>query len=146
MLNDIDLGSMYWTPIGANEEHPFSGIFNFNGHVIYNLTIDATDNIDSGLFGYVSRASIINGYLENAFIRVKGISSMTKAYAGALVGFAFNTTIINVSVTARISGETVSSLYIGGLAGAISGTSSYSIRNVRVYGTSVGVDVKDYST
>ena len=145
LLQDIDLSSMYWTPIGINEEHAFSGIFNFNGHVITGLTIDAVDLSYVGLFGYVSRAYILNGYLNDVFIRVRGNSSNTRTYVGSLVGYAYNTSISNISVTCRVYGETVSTLYIGGLAGTISGNNGYDVINVRVYGSTYGVDVQDYS-
>lgn len=61
---DIDLKSHSFTPIGT-EEHPFTGTFDGNGHIISNLNIDSEkDNV--GLFGYIeSKAS------ENPTVTVK---------------------------------------------------------------------------
>lgn len=54
---DIDLQSHNFTPIGT-EDYPYTGTFDGNGHIIFNLEIDSEeDNV--GLFGYVkSDASV----------------------------------------------------------------------------------------
>ena len=48
---DIDLKEIDFTPIGT-KEHPFTGTFDGNGHIIKNLKIDSKDD-NVGLFGYV---------------------------------------------------------------------------------------------
>lgn len=48
-----------WTPIGADSENPFVGVFNGNGYTIYGLNI--TEHREyNGLFGYVANSQIKN--------------------------------------------------------------------------------------
>ena len=150
LMNDIDLSSMYWTPIGINDQYPFRGTFNFNGHVIYNLTIDRKELFYAGLFGYTYNAHIINGYLENVYINIHNTlqaNENNNTYVGGLVGYANNTNIYNVSCSVRLFCQTRANLYIGGLVGlASSDTSKFTISNVRVYGGESGIDVEDYAS
>lgn len=56
---DIDLNHHEWTPIGKDEDNPFEGKFEGNGHVIKNLKITkSNDNV--GFFGYIRNAKIKN--------------------------------------------------------------------------------------
>ena len=62
MMNDIDLaGWGNWAPIGEAAA-PFSGVFNGNGYVIKNMTIDITseNTVYAGLFSYADKAELIN--------------------------------------------------------------------------------------
>jgi hypothetical protein len=97
-----------WEPIGT-ETVIFNAIFNGNGHVIKNLTIDrpATDYV--GLFGNVQDARIEN------FIIVNG-SIVGLDRVGALVGsVTSNSQVLNIAITANVQGEE----RVGGLAGYI---------------------------
>ena len=61
--NDITL-SDEWTPIGSPDE-PFTGIFDGNGYIIYNLTVTKkTDHM--GFFGAAEGAVVKNVILKNA--------------------------------------------------------------------------------
>ncbi len=61
--HDITL-SDEWTPIGSPDE-PFTGIFDGNGHIIYNLTVTKkTDHM--GFFGAAEGAVVKNVILKNA--------------------------------------------------------------------------------
>jgi hypothetical protein len=134
LISDIDLSGRYFTPIGLNRTNSFRGIFNFNGHVIKGLTIDSSYTY-SGLFGYTQDASIINGYLINAFIKINIKTANTKSYSGSLVGYAENTNIKNIVVSSSISAKSNGGAYVGGLVGYFSKTDvSSTIENVRVYG------------
>lgn len=144
LMNDIDLSSMYWTPIGISEEYAFRGTFNFNGHVISNMTIDRQELLYAGLFGYTYKATIVNGYLHNSYIRVVNSSLVGATYVGSLVGYAYNTSIYNISSSVRIMAHSTSTVYVGGLAGAVNGSTSYTLRNIRVSGYTEGVDVTGY--
>ena len=63
LSNDITL-SDEWTPIGSPDE-PFTGIFDGNGYIIYNLNVTKkTDYM--GFFGAAEGAVIKNIILENA--------------------------------------------------------------------------------
>ena len=133
LLKDLDLSGSYWTPIGVSAVYPFSGVFNFNGHVIKGLTIDNSSYIYAGLFGYTKNAYIVNGYVDNAFIKITNESLNSESYVGTLVGFGDNTTIRNMSVSTSISSYSTSASFIGGIAGYLKGT-NYSVRNVNVSG------------
>lgn len=63
------------TPIGT-AEHPFSGVFDGQGHTIKNVRTyhDDNNNVDAnvGLFGYTDGAVISNLILQNISLRGKG--------------------------------------------------------------------------
>ncbi|MGM8213263.1 GLUG motif-containing protein [Virgibacillus sp. W0430] len=148
LMNDIDLstvnGNGYWTPIGSYASNPFMGTLDGNGHTIQNIKINAYGVDYLGLFAYTSSAEIRDLTLEN--VDVSG-----RSYIGALIGAGIGTTIDNVAVvSADITGDnyigglvgeytnqstilnsstsgmvysTGSSGRIGGLAGAVQGSS-----------------------
>ena len=106
---DIDLSSISnWTPIGdysTNTSYLFKGIFDGNGHVIKNLTIDNETKDYQGLFGYTRSSSVIkNVGIEHGSIKGKDGT-------GGLVGLGNE--IINCYTTVTVSGGA----YVGGLAG-----------------------------
>ena len=77
LMNDIDLSSYdNWDPIGDTSNR-FNGIFDGNGYVIKNLTINRPTEDNVGLFGYTVSANIQNVGLEN--VEVTG-----KEYVGGL--------------------------------------------------------------
>ncbi len=123
LTNDIDLSGKIWTPIST-----FSGIFDGRGYTIKGLTIDesvTTDNNNYGLFASTSRAIIKNLSLEGVNINI--LSSSLRA--GAIVGTAEATQIINCGATGTINGGS----YVGGLVGYLSNgiiTRSFSYVNV----------------
>ncbi len=107
LTNDIDLSGKIWTPINS-----FSGTFDGRGYTIKGLTIDdsvETSNNYHGLFGKTSGATIKNLTLEG--VSIDPPSSNT--YAGALIGNALSTTIINCGATGTVNGGS----YVGGLVG-----------------------------
>lgn len=116
LMNDIDLKNVTWTPIGINplgsasEKKPFSGTFDGGGKTIRNLTLNATSGYGQGLFGYALGASIRNLTLENCDIS-------GKEFVGGIVGFAFQSTISDCTVSGTVSGRSS----VGGIAGSISG-------------------------
>jgi hypothetical protein len=97
---DIDLGNQEWTPIAVLDEDTddssvwpaFSGIFDFNGHTISNMSI--TNNyytstydystLNLGLFGN-NTGTIRNLNLKDATINVK--TDYNRAYIGAITGY-----------------------------------------------------------
>ena len=75
---DVDLQNIPWNPIGnnfpdesGNYYNRFTGaVFNGNGHVVYNLLIDASTlehrgQANCGLFGFAENSSILNLGIEN---------------------------------------------------------------------------------
>jgi hypothetical protein len=122
---DIDLtsytgGAGGWQPIGTNHLSPFTGLLNGNGHKIYNLEINRSDEY-VGLFGYLSEAKIFDLTIELAIDGIEG-----KNYVGTVAGYATgnsldNTvlshiTVLNSEITSTVN--TPSITYVGGLVGA----------------------------
>jgi hypothetical protein len=107
LINDIDLsdefepgGAYYpdgWIPIGHDDNNNFRSNFDGDGHLITGLKVDAIDGINSGLFGFIQRATIKNLGLEDVW--VFGIN-----YIGSLAGKAYYSTITNSYSTGYISG------------------------------------------
>jgi parallel beta-helix repeat protein len=89
---------------------PFSGVFDGNGHTIWNLTVNGENYL--GLFGYISGE---NAKIVDLGLLVPKINAGTGGFAGSLVGHNEGT-ITNCYVTMGIvSGQ-------GGLAGENYGT------------------------
>lgn len=125
LMKDLDLSGKYWTPIGSTSVYAFQGVFNMNGHRIKGITIDSTNLLYGGLFGYTTDAKIINGYVEDAFIKIISASDQSNVYVGAVVGRGYNTTIQNVSVTTAMSVTTNAAIFAGGAIGSLTGTTNY---------------------
>ena len=111
---DINMSDHTWVPIGT-VEHPFSGTFNGNGHVIKGIT-RSTDFPHDGLFGYVNGSANIQNVVVQASLT--GNSHAT----GAVVGtFASTGTISNVEGAGTLTGGALTTA-LGGVAGNNSGT------------------------
>ncbi len=108
LMNDIDLSSFAnWDPIG-DKGAAFTGVFDGNGHVVKNLTIDRSDENDVGLFGYVEGSTIKNLGVVDA--NVKG-----NEYVGIIIGSAQThlNNLYQCYSTGSVSGATT----VGGIAG-----------------------------
>ena len=107
---DIDLTGMTVEPVG-DDQTPFLGTFNGNGHAIRNLTMDS-EAASVGLFAYIGAGGrAVNIILENADITAED-SDNTGGIAGACAG-----TIENCSVTGTITGNGT----VAGLTGRLHG-------------------------
>ena len=94
---DIDMSSVSaFTPISLNQGKPFKGVYDGRNHSITGITIKATSEKASGLFGYCMGATIKNVSLVNADIDCQYI------YCGSIVGYAKKCTIENISFTGKI--------------------------------------------
>jgi hypothetical protein len=111
--------------IGTDYDHPFTGTFDGNSHIISNFTYTAPTTRYVGLFGYVGSG----GQIKNlGLINV----NVTGQYdTGGLVGYN-NGTITNSYATGTVTG---SSWDTGGLVGYNNGTitNSYATGNVTGY-------------
>ena len=110
---NINLNSKSWTPIGT-KTYPFAGIFNGNGKVVSNLSINA-DTAYAGLFGYVS-GTIKNLGIESGAIKPKSTAAST--YAGGIAGYVVGR-IENCYSNANITISTANIVYSGGLVGYV---------------------------
>ena len=112
-----------FSPIGEDDNNPFTGSYDGDGHTISNLYIDRPSTNYVGLFGYTygSLKKIQN--LELLEVNITG----GEYYVGGLVGLN-GSTVSNVYSTGSVTGED----YVGGLVGRNGGTveNSYSTGSV----------------
>ena len=124
LTGDIDMSGIEFEPIN-NYKYPLDDYkvnFDGNNHKISNLTI-AKGNNYCGLFGKVSgnHLTIKDLTIENLNIEIE--TSESGVYAGGIVAYFGNptqsgtSTIINCSVSGRISMENYIPASIGGIAG-----------------------------
>lgn len=126
-------------PVGS-WDFPFTGVFDGDGHVIKNLTINYPYLFESvGLFGTAKNATIRNVGLVN--VNISGGHSAYNSYIGGLVGINYgNSTITNCYTTGKVSGNTSEyddtniTEIIGGLVGMNYGTISKSYSTAEVTG------------
>ena len=120
LMDDIDLSSWEnWEPIGQ-EDAPFQGTFDGNGHIIRNMKIDSTKTATEethsyyyGLFGYISGGTISSVGVVNATINVSydsGTLDSSFCEVGGLAGYITKSTISKSffigSITVSATGNT----------------------------------------
>jgi len=99
--------------MGDRQRVPFSGVYNGDGHMISNLTIDRSDEHTTGLFGYVKdishagKTAIRKLILEDVFI-------IGGEYTGGLVGWNIDAYIDSCLVSGSVSSGSGTA---GGLVG-----------------------------
>ncbi|MFA5203320.1 MAG: GLUG motif-containing protein [Lentisphaeria bacterium] len=99
-----------FVPVGTTTA-PFIGVFDGNGHVIRNLTINLTIEDNAGLFGTLGGG----GELRN--LGVEGVEVAGAEYVGALIGNSFGT-VSKCHATGTVTGSD----YIGALIGCNGGS------------------------
>ena len=122
LTNDIDLSGEDWTPIGKmpesaeNQDLPYKGNFNGNGHTISGLTITG-DITYAGLFGCINNgATIADVTLKDGSISTTSTTG-TGTYAGGIVAFAQGGTITGCGNENPVTGGSFTC--VGGIVGAI---------------------------
>ena len=142
LMADINLAGYTGTDFNiiGSYGNPFAGVFDGNGHTIFNFTYNSNDTNYVGLFGCVSgeNAEIKNlglidpnldtrtgwnvgslvGYIReatitNCYVEGGSISGIYSYHVGGLVGYASHGTITNCYSTAGTSGAA----YVAGLVG-----------------------------
>ena len=126
MINDIDLaGWGDWEPIGESSAYRFSGIFDGNGCVIKNMTVNknsGNSNASAGLFGYLRGATIQNIGTINATVTSTSTSTTladASAFAGGIAGYITSSAISNCYTSGEVNATTTgsSSAWSGGIVG-----------------------------
>ena len=118
LTEDIDLLGEEYVPIGNNEE-PFRGTLDGDGHIISNLDILVKDTKESsfaGFFGTLEGATVRNLAIEDCTINSETAGGL---YAGVIAGKMKNSLIEDVYVSGKISVEGKTSYSVGGIAGAV---------------------------
>ena len=120
---DINLGNELWTSIGDCESGAyFQGIFDGQGHTIYNLYVDySTDeskHATAGLFGWVdaAMATVKNVNIDGA--TVKG-SHWVGVIAGYFTGRIENCSVNNATVSAFNLNDEANGDKVGGIVGCL---------------------------
>ena len=123
---DIDLGYRPWTPIGCyvdwQNNHPYRGVFDGQGHTVSGLYVTALSNGYAGLFGYTSGSTTIKNLTVEGEIRLEDVSTTAK-HIGGIVGEA-NAKLEHCVSRVRISAAgfgTRDTCAVGGIAGKLSG-------------------------
>jgi hypothetical protein len=134
LVSDIDLsGYAPWQPIGDNEA-PFTGSLNGNGKTIRGLVLGGGERVYTGLFGYITGATIESLTLEiaNGKDTPLELSLAGDQYIGVLAAYASGGWIQNIKVKAggthglnSAKTSDAGKHYVGGLIG----NSQYSIIN-----------------
>jgi hypothetical protein len=106
MTADINLQSIPLTPVG-NATTNFTGVFDGDGYIIYNVVINMAGSNNVGLFGRVDAA----GRISN--LGVEDVNITGSNYVGGLVGRNYGI-ITECYVTGKVVG---SGNYIGGIVG-----------------------------
>jgi len=159
LINDLDFEDEQWLSIGAYNE-PFTGIFDGNGHKIYNFNNETEEDIFSSevideiaLFHTIEDATIENLTLQGS---LRG-----HYYLAPLAIYAKNSSLSNLNVSFTIEGTTwLSGLIVvnenttitktkvdtsitgaDGLAGFSVEGDAFSITNSYVVGTISGVEL-----
>ncbi len=104
---DIDLAGVIVTPVGDND-NPFEGVFDGNGHTISNAIIYQSGNGFVGLFGLV----MTGGQILN--LGVATISVTGSMQVGALAGQSYEGVITGCYATGVVNGQGS----VGGLVGS----------------------------
>ena len=103
LVSDIDLGGKPFLPIGSSGSIQAS-VFDGGGHTIKNLYVDSsvaqhvtqTTQYYYGLFAAIAGSCAVqNLTLENTVLKIDAPSTAKSVYAGAIVGFAANTSSIS---------------------------------------------------
>ncbi len=122
LADNIDLMGKAWTPIGQTGATEFKGVFDGNGHTIYNLFIDNKDEsatCSTGLFGWIESHGNEGVTVKN--LTVDGAEVSGHHYVGVIVGYVYGT-IENCHVkNASVSCTSVNDDANGDKAGLIAG-------------------------
>ena len=130
LMNDINLSGYEWTPVGNNDMGPFKGVFNGNGKVVKNLSINRPSETMQGFFGNASNAIIKNVGLENVDI----ISN--ESTAGLLAGSDDPSSYMSYSTASitncYVTGKLKARAGVSGLALKLRGTVEACYTNVSI--------------
>lgn len=104
---DLDLTDMEWTPIGADYNNAYTGIFDGNGKTITGLTFNQSETNNVGLIGSLGENGIVRD------VKLDKVTIKANNNVGGIVGGNRGGSIIGCSVSGDISGAR----QVGGVVG-----------------------------
>ena len=110
LTDDIDLTGKEWTPVGKNDDNPYTGTFDGGGHAITGLTSSQRRSY-MGVIGHLGSG----GTVQN--LTLKSVNLYGFGYTGGVTGLNEGTI-----TGCTISGDIAGNDYIGGVAGYNEGT------------------------
>lgn len=104
LTKDIDLNNVNWNSFGiGTSSKVYTGTFDGQGHVIYNL-LDEIRNVGyTGLFHAAGAATLKNFKIENALIKSGRNNNTDRGYNAVVCGSLNGGTITNVSVSGTMN-------------------------------------------
>lgn len=108
LADDIDFGNAIISPVG-NEENPFAGTFDGEGHAISNINIAQGSTGYAGLFGNIEKRGVVKNFTAAGKVAAEGGD-----YVGGIAGYNAGT-ISDVESTIAVSAP--ASYNVGGIAG-----------------------------
>lgn len=149
LTDDIDLSPFFWTPIGKDYDHSFKGNFDGKGHCVKGLKVyvEGSDKytVWAGLFGCTNTGTLCN---LGVWLAEEGVhivySGSSDAYAGGIAGqaeYVFNCYVTGegeVKAEATFPSQRGSRLWVGGIAGYITGALSDCYATVDVKAGGIG--------
>ena len=140
---DIDLEDELWTPIGQIGAGQFEGVFDGQGHTIYNLNIDrvdvTTDAPATGFFGWLNSGIVKNLNVDGATVKGNHCVGVIVGYVEHLVegrGIIENCTVKKATVSGIYKGVGgCEGDKVGGIVGFINGNCA--VTNCTVINTNV---------
>ena len=115
LMNDIDLGSTPWTPIGTSS-NKYGGTFDGKGYTIRGLYI----NSDASGIGFISYTGT-NAKIRNLTLEGSVTATGDSANVGAFVGSMDGGLLTDCTNKATVNGV----MFVGGLVGCVYYDSSY---------------------
>ncbi|MBR0062062.1 MAG: hypothetical protein IJP68_11350, partial [Selenomonadaceae bacterium] len=139
LTSDLNLNNENWTPIGNGGDYNnhFTGVFDGQGHIIRNLTVETSGYERAGLFGYLGYTNDRGGTIQNVNLLNANVKVDTAGgIAGGIVGTNYGT-IDNCFVDDTISGT-------GSNIGAIVGQNNGSVTDCYYHSDAGGLGTPVY--
>ena len=109
---DIDMSGIYNYPGIGTVDYPYGGVFEGNGHRIYNLMIENDMEGNKGLFGVINGGAKIRNVIMDASCYI-----YAKAWAGGIVGTIVNKGLVEITGCGNEADITVTGANAGGILG-----------------------------
>jgi hypothetical protein len=135
LIADVNLADVTVTPVG-NATTPFIGVFDGDGHVISNATINTPASSCVGLFGYFRPPTGSVSQIRN--LGLISVNMTGYGFVGGLIGENNGTVVSDCYVTGTVTSTLTSDdSYAGGLTGRNTGLITDCHATVTVFGRNI---------